>query len=207
MRPELRAGDFDGAITTGVGLVLDTYAGHENSLRGATGETRTYAAPSTHTNSFGGAMSLFWLVLILIVGFLILRAIIRAISGPRMYPPGYGGGPGYGGPGPGFGGGGYGYGGGGGGGFFSGLLGGLGGAFIGNELFGGGRENTTIIEQGGQNAGFVDGGGNYGGDSSGWQSDAGQIDMGGAGGGGWGDSGGGGDFGGGGGGGDSGGGW
>jgi len=72
-------------------------------------------------------MSLLWLAIILFAGFLIIRAIFRAIAGPRPMPPGYGG-PGMGGPGygpPGYGGGyGPGYGGGVGGGFFSGLLGG-----------------------------------------------------------------------------------
>ena len=171
MRGYFRTGDFDTGITTGVNLVLDQYRSHERSLGGAATH-RTYA-PSTSTSSFGGGMSLFWLILILIAGFLIIRAVFRAMSGPRMMPPGYGGGPGmpYGG-GPGYGGG-MGYGGGGGGSFFSGLLGGLGGAFLGNELFGrhdGGNFGDTT------GAGVV-GGDTYNQDASGWQSDAGQADM------------------------------
>jgi hypothetical protein len=212
MRGYLRSGDPDQAIITGVGLVLDQYRSHE---RGLTTHSTVYRAPSTSssTSSIGGGMSLFWLALILIAGFLIIRSIFRAMAGPRPMPPGYG--PGMGGPGmgPPMGyGGGYGPGyGGGGGGFFSGLLGGLGGAWLGNELFGGNR-GTTIIEQGGNQSGVVGDGGVGGGDSAGWQSDAGQADMGGMGGGSWGDSGGGfdsggGGFGDGGGGGDSGGGW
>ena len=207
MRGYLRDGDPDQAILTGVSLVLDQYRSHEHGA--VTRPSTVYQqAPTTSrsTSSFGGGMSLLWLAVILFAGFLIIRAIFRAMAGPRPMPPGYGG-PGMGGPGygpPGYGGGyGPGYGGGGGGGFFSGLLGGLGGAFIGNELFGN-RGGNTIIEQGGNPAGIAGDGGAGGGDSAGWQSDAGQADMGGAGGG-FDGGGGGGDFGGGGG--DSGGGW
>ncbi len=196
-----RSGDYDGGITNGVSLVLNGYRSHEGSLR--TNAQHAYAPVSQSSNNAGfsgGGMSLFWLLLVLVAGFLIIRAIFRAISGPRVMPPGYGGpGPGmpYGG-GPGYGG--YGMGGGmGGGGFFSGLLGGLGGAFIGNELFGR-HDGGGYVDQSGIAGGGYDNGGNLG-DSAGWQSDAGQADMGGASFGGFGDSGGGfggGDFGGGG---------
>lgn len=207
------SGDFNGGINNGVDLTLAEYRSHLGSLRSS--PVRTEAAPIVRNDTGGGFnMSLIWWLIALAVIFFIVRGIFRAIAGPRMMPPGYGGGMGGpmgGGYGPGYGGGGFG----GGGGFWSGMLGGLGGAFLGNELFGnrGGGE----FMQGGQQAGFGgDGGGQYGGgDSGGWQNDAGQADMGNAssggwggdsgGGGGWGDTGGGGgDFGGGG---DSGGGW
>jgi len=212
MRGYLRSGDPDQAILTGVSLVLDQYRSHERAVTHPVSNVYRVPSTSSSTSSFGGGMSLLWIAVILFAGFLIIRAIFRAMAGPRQYPPGYGGGPPMGGPGygpPGYGGGyGPGYGGGGGGGFFSGLLGGLGGAFIGNELFGN-RGGNTIIEQGGNPSGVI-GDGSSGADNAGWQSDAGQADMGGAGGGSWGDSGGGFDSGGGGGdfgGGDSGGGW
>jgi hypothetical protein len=92
----------------------------------------------------------------------------------------------------------------GGGGFWSGLLGGLGGAFLGNELFGN-RNNFGGGEGGGYGSAGVNDPGQSA-DASGWQSDAGQADTSNAGGGGWGDSGGGGGDGGGWGGGDGGGG-
>jgi uncharacterized protein len=211
MRSYFRQGDYNGGIKTGVNLILDGYRSHMRSYDGSRNTAAVPQAarvPATSNQSTGGFhMGFFWLLIILLAGFMIIRALFRAMSGPRMMPPGGPGpGPGYGGPGYG-GGGGYGYGGGGGGGnFFSGLLGGLGGAFLGNELFGN-RGGQTIIQD--PNAAGFAGGGNAG-DASGWQSDAGQADMGNAGGGDWGgggfDSGGGGDFGGGGGG-DSGGGW
>jgi hypothetical protein len=74
------------------------------------------------------------------------------------------------------------------------LLGGLGGAWLGNELFGHQNVGTgawsNVDPTGGQAPA----------DAGGWQSDPGQADMGGAGGGDWGGGGfGGGDFGGGGG--------
>jgi uncharacterized membrane protein YgcG len=199
MRGYFRGGDFDTGIQTGVNLALDQYRSHERAVGAST--RRTIPLTTTTQQSFGG-FGVFWFILTVIAGFLILRAIFRAFAGPRMMPPGYGG-PGYGGPGPGFGGGyGPGYGGGGGGGFggggggfFSGLLGGLGGAWLGNELFGN-RGNTNIID-GNQAAGF-DGNQSIA-DNSGWQSDAGQADMNDASFGGYGDSGGGFDAGGGGG--------
>jgi uncharacterized protein len=188
MRGYFRSGDFDTGVTTGVNLVLDTYRGHERGLGAAAGTSRALAS-SPQSQSLGG-FGLFWLILTLLAGFLIIRSIFRAFTGPRMMPPGYGpgpgpGGPGFGGPGYGPGYGGYGFGGGGGG-FFSGLLGGLGGAWLGNELFNHGGNMLG----GGQAAGFG-GDPSAGVDASGWQSDAGQADMGNASFGGFGDSGGG----------------
>ena len=210
MRGYFRTGDFDQGITTGVGLILSGYRSHERAL---TPQGARAAAPASSQSFGGGGMSLLWLILILLAGFLIIRAVFRALmgGGQRMMPPGYGapgygpqgGMPGYGMPG---------YGGGGGGSFFSGLLGGLGGAFIGNELFGhqnyGGGFGGTAAGLPGADPGSQA-------DQSGWQSDPGQADMGnssfgdfGSSGGGFGDSGGfGGGDGGGFGGGDSGGGW
>jgi hypothetical protein len=78
---------------------------------------------------------MLWWIIVAVAGFLILRSVLRAFSAPRYYggapgaPP-----PGTPPPGPGYGPG-YGYGGFGGGSFWSGLLGGLGGAWLGNELF------------------------------------------------------------------------
>jgi uncharacterized protein len=219
IRGYFKSGDFDGGLNAGVDSTLSIYQQHLGSVR------RNNAEPVTTHQNVGGGFHMSWIVILIVlfVAFLIIRSIFRAMMGPRNFGggPGYGpgpGGPGYGGPG--YGGGyGPGYGGGmggGGGGFFSGLLGGLGGAFIGNELFGGRRDDVG----GGINGGFGGndanmGGGNAGQDASGWQSDAGQADMGNASFGDFGGSGGGGDSGGGwggggdsgGGGGDSGGGW
>ena len=212
------SGDFNGGVTNGVDLALSTYRSHLGAVR-VHANAAPVAAPVASSETGGGFnMSIIWWLISLAVIFFIVRGIFRAIAGPRMMPPGYGGGPMGGGPmgggyGPGYGGGGMG-GGMGGGGFFSGLLGGLGGAFLGNELFG--NRGGEGFNNGGQQAGFNDGGQYQ--DNSGFQSDAGQADMGNSSfgsyggndsGGGWGggdSGGGGGDFGGGGGG-DSGGGW
>lgn len=206
MRASFQTGDFDQGITTGVNLILAQYRSHQSGLGTSAGAQQRAQIPVTNRQSSGGFMSLILLGLLLLAGFLIIRAIFRALFARRM-PPGYGQGPGPGQP-PMMGGPGYGGGMGGGGSFFSGLLGGLGGAFLGNELFRGGGQSL------GGGAGMAGLGGDQGAgvDSSGWQSDAGQADMGNAGGGGWGDSGGGFDAGGGGGfdgggGGDAGGGW
>ncbi len=193
------SGDFNGGINNGVDLTLAQYRSHLGSLRGPVNNTAP--APAVRNETGGGFnMSIIWWLIALAVIFFIVRGVFRAIAGPRMMPPGYGGGqmggPMGGGYGPGYGGGGFG-----GGGFWSGMLGGLGGAFLGNELFGGGR--NMFNQNPGQQAGMGDGGQFGGGDASGFQNDAGQADMGNASSGGWG----GGDSGGGWGGGDSGGGW
>jgi uncharacterized membrane protein YgcG len=215
MASAFNAGDFDGGVTNGVDLVLAQYRSHMGAVRTA---PVGMAAPALVANPTGGGfnMGVIWWLIALAVIFFIVRGVFRALSGPRMSPPGYGGGPGpagpmgggygpgYGGYGPGYGGG-FGYGGGGGG-FWSGMLGGLGGAFLGNELFGGNR--TEVVEQNpGLNAGMgpnLGGGFPGGGDAGGFQNDPGQADMGnasfggwgggdsGGGGGGWGDMGGGG---------------
>jgi uncharacterized membrane protein YgcG len=204
------SGDFNGGISNGVDLTLSQYRSHLGAL---TQKKASYApigsGENVRSSQAGFNLSWIWVLIVLAVIFFIIRGIFRAMAGPRMMPPGYGGGGG-GGPmmgggyGPGYGGG---YGGGGGGSFWSGLMGGLGGAFLGNELFGGGRRDDF----GGNQAGVADQGQSQV-DNSGFQSDPGQADMGNAsfggwgggdsGGGGWGDSGGGGgggDFGGGGG--------
>ena len=209
MESDFKNGDFDTGITSAVSSILGIYRSHLSSMPGAAnsvpaGQGRAY---SNSSSTGGFRLSGFWLIVLLVAAFLVLRSLIRAMTAPRpMYPPGAvpPGAQGYGAPGYG-----PGYGGGGGGSFFSGLLGGLGGAFLGNELFG----NRGGGSAGGWGGSDVSGGAAGGGaapDAGGWGSDAGQADMGGSSsgdwsGGGFGDSGGGGDFGGGGG--DSGGGW
>ena len=209
MEAQFKDGDFDGGITTAVSGILGIYRSHMSPLNGANGA----ALPATRSNASAPAFRLngFWLIVILIAAFLVLRSLMRAMSTPRQYigAPGAPGRPGA--PAQGYG---PGYYGGGGGGFWSGLLGGLGGAWLGNEMFrGGGGGGAGGASAGGWGSGDSGGAGG-GGDSGGWSSDAGQADVGGSSGGDWsgggfggGDSGG--DFGGGdgGGGGDSGGGW
>jgi uncharacterized protein len=183
IRGYFKSGDYDGGLNAGVDSAISIYQQHLSALNQPTQHRYVQQQPVTTHQDVGGGFNLnwIWLLVILFVVFMIIRAIFRAMSGPRNYGgPGYGpgpGGPGFGG-GPGYGGGyGPGYGGGGGGGFFSGLLGGLGGAFIGNELFGGNRGGETIINENGggvDQAGMAAGGGQ---DASGWQSDPGQADM------------------------------
>ncbi len=225
MESQFRSEDFDAGITSAVGGVLNVYRAHAGSLRQSGSSTGVPATRSSVATRTGVHLSMFWWIIIIVVGFLILRSVMRALSTPRSYgppgaPPGTPGapggmppagyGPGYGG----YGGGGYG----GGGSFWSGLLGGLGGAWLGNEMFGNRGGGAIGPADAGQTS-APDAGGGWGGGGDaggGWQSDAGQTgsgsagDWGGGGFGGGGDAGGfgGGDFGGGGGGGgDSGGGW
>jgi len=216
MEAQFKAEDYDGGITTAVNGILNVFRAHLNVApnNGAANNVPAVPSTSSYPARRHSGVSVFTFIIFIVIGYLILRSIFRAMSGPRYY----GGGPGYGpgqGAGPGPAGPGYGgYGGpgyyGGGGGFWSGLLGGLGGAWLGNEMFG--NRGTTIMEQPGGAMMPADQGGSWGGgDAGGWANDAGQADMGASSGGDWsgGGFGGGGDFGGGGfgGGGDSGGGW
>lgn len=199
MEAQFKQEDYNGGLTTGVGGVLGVYRSHLSSLqRGGSAAYAPVSRTSTSASTGGVHINMFWIIIFIIVGYLIIRSITR----PRYYgppgAPGQGGTPAGGMPGgPGAGYGGYGYGGG--GSFFSGLLGGLGGAWLGNEMFNRGEGGGT-----GNEAGMI---GGAPADPGGFTSDAGQADLGGSSGGDWGGGGfGGGDFGGGGGG-DSGGGW
>ena len=175
MEAQFRGEDYDAGITNAVDGILGIYRSHLGSLQSAqsnqSGSTAIVPVSNSPANR-GVHISMFWWIIIAIVGFLLLRSILRAASAPR-----YSGAPGTSAPsGPGYGPG-YGYGGyGGGGSFWSGLLGGLGGAWLGNELFrGGGGMPGAGTPAGG------DAGGSWGGaDGGGWQSDAGQADLGGA---------------------------
>lgn len=223
MEREFRNEAYDSGLLFGVDGVLAVYRQHMMTRSGAIIPQAGAPAAAPRAVAGGVHISMFWWIIIIVVGFLILRSIMRSMSAPRYGPPGMPGAPppgatppggmppaGYG---PGYGPG-YGYGGGGGS-FWTGLLGGLGGAWLGNELFGQRGGGGAIGPADAAQPGAPDGGGGWGGDTSGWQSDAGQADMGAASSGDWsgggfggGDSGGGGDFGGGdAGGGDSGGGW
>jgi uncharacterized membrane protein YgcG len=211
MESQFRSENYDAGVTGAVDGILNIYRAHLSGLQRTSGGA---TLPATrNVNSGGFHIPMFWWIIIAIVGFLVLRSILRAMSAPRNYgggavPPG-GVPPGGAGYGPGYGYGGFG---GGGGSFWSGLLGGLGGAWLGNELFRGGGGGIAPT-QAGQITSDSGGGWGNAADSGGWQSDAGQADISGSSGGDWsgggfggGDSGGGGDFSGGGGG-DSGGGW
>jgi uncharacterized protein len=207
MESQFRSENYDAGVTGAVDALLNIYRAHAGSLQQRA--SNGYAPPAARNAASGGIhISMFWWIIIAVVGFLILRSILRAFSAPRYYGGAPGASPG---PMPGPGGPGYGpgYGGfGGGGSFWSGLLGGLGGAWLGNELFRGG--GSVAPTQAGQLPADTGGGWGATTDSGGWQSDAGQADIGGASGGDWSGGGFGGDVGGGdigGGGGDSGGGW
>lgn len=210
MQAQFRAGDYDGGVTTAVNGIFDVYRSHLQSLNSNSGYARQ---PVTAQTGASGISSFWWIVMGL-VAFFVIRSVMRAATVARYYgspaaalPPGQT--PAASGtappaatsaaapaPAPGYGYGGYGWGG---GGFLSGLLGGLGGAWLGNELFRGGGGFGGI-------GGGIAGSGSAP-DAGGWQADPGQAGIGGGAGGDWGGGGfGGGGFGGGFGGGDFGGG-
>jgi uncharacterized protein len=182
MEAQFKAENYDAGITGAVGAVLNVYRAHLSGLRPGSGALAPAASRVPASSTGGFQLSMFWWIVLIVVGFLVVRSIVRAASAPRYYggpvPPGAAGGPGYG---PGYGGYGPGYGGwGGGGSFWSGLLGGLGGAWLGNELFGQRAGGGMIAPaDAGQVMQQPDAGGGWGGgDAGGWQPDAGQADMG-----------------------------
>ncbi|MGA8535496.1 MAG: TPM domain-containing protein, partial [Candidatus Tumulicola sp.] len=142
MESQFRTQDYDAGIAAAVDGILSVYRAHLNGLRQKGAAPASAPAPASSTFSTGGFhISMLWWIVIVVVGFLILRSVMRTMSAPRYGAPGMppGATPPAGTPGPApyggmpFGG----YGGGGGGSFWSGLLGGLGGAWLGNEMFGG----------------------------------------------------------------------
>jgi uncharacterized protein len=202
--------DYDGGLTRAVQII-------ERSLEGATVVNREAKVPAVlprHAEAGNpkpaqSTMGTFLLILLGIVGVLVVLKVLGGLlgrsansgypgqmGGMGMQRPGMGQGPGY------FGGGG-GYGGGRGGGFFSSLMGGIGGAVAGNWLydqFSGrhGNVNSSDASSHDTGAGIPDQGGDAiigadddpgGGtswDDGGGGNDAGGGDWGGGGGGDWG---------------------
>ncbi|MGB7015799.1 MAG: TPM domain-containing protein, partial [Candidatus Cybelea sp.] len=122
MEAQFRSEDYDAGITGAVSAILNIYRAHRGNLNRTQSGEAGVAAPAAQRTSRLRHTSMFWWVILAIVGFLILRSVLRAASGARYYrgappgapgaaPPGTPPGPGYGAP-PGYGYGGYGGGGG-----------------------------------------------------------------------------------------------
>jgi uncharacterized protein len=183
-------GDFDKGLIQGVEAIRTAVA-EVGGMAAATARPavirRVPPAPHRGGSGLGALVVIGLVILAVLIGLRLLGGLFgagRGYAGPAMGRPGYGG-PGYGG---------------GGGGFFSGLLGGLGGAVAGNWLYDqfgrrhyGGGDYTT-----GESTPSAPDGGDWG---AGAEGDWGGSDAGGGGGADWGggDAGGGGDWGGGGG--------
>ena len=86
------SGDFNGGVNNGVDLTLSHIAAI--SAEPAQHDRTRRRAPTVRNDTGGGFnMSIIWWLIALAVIFFIVRGIFRAIAGPRMMPPGYGGGP------------------------------------------------------------------------------------------------------------------
>ena len=99
--PVFAQGNFDRASRPRVGLIVNTYRGHESSLNAARRSPSVPTSPSSVQRSQSGGfnMGCIWWIIILAVIFFIIRGIFRAMAGPRMYGrarlrsgPGYGAG-------------------------------------------------------------------------------------------------------------------
>ncbi len=142
---EFRKKDFDGGLERGVAEIERTLEGVSvgNRRVGPGRALPVPVGPGAHRGAAGGGGGMMYTFLLIGLGIFAVLIILRLLGGlfgrsQGGYPNQMGMGgprPGMGPGGPGYYGGGGGYGGGRGGGFFSGLLGGLGGAMAGNWLY------------------------------------------------------------------------
>ncbi len=92
MESQFHSENYDAGITGAVDAILSVYRAHLGSLQ----RTSSGAAlPAERSMQPGGIhISMFWWIIIAIVGFLILRSILRVFSAPRYFggapgaPPG-----------------------------------------------------------------------------------------------------------------------
>lgn len=168
---EFKKSDYDAGLKQGIERLVsiaDRFPIGEAppaKIKPQPGTRLTNTAPQAPLPRNQGGSSIMTLLL-LGLGIVILVSVLRSVFAGRSFGgggggPGMGRGPGYGGGGGGYGGG-PGYGGGGGGGFFSGMLGGLGGAVLGNwaydKLSGHGHsDQSTGLGQGTESAGVWSG--------------------------------------------------
>jgi len=140
---EFKNQNFDAGLSRAVKVIDDELRASQPAAARAA-QSAPVAAPARNVpapehRGGGGLMTLIPIVLIIVailIAVRVLGALFRGSGGGYGGGPGRMGGPGYGGGGPGYGGGGGGYGGGGGGGgFFSNIMGGIGGAMAGNWLY------------------------------------------------------------------------
>jgi len=180
---EFRQRNFDAGLIAGAQTIERTVGDVGGLKQARSGAPAPAPAPAQARRGSGGGLGVLMIIGLVIVGVLLVTRLFggnRAGYGPGQMPmqgrPGYGpgmGGPGYG---PGYGAPGYGRG----GGFFSGLLGGLGGAMAGNWLyvqFRGHNHPGTPTDYTGadaSNTGGAEPGGDWGSTSGDWGgSDAG----------------------------------
>ncbi|MHB8462449.1 MAG: TPM domain-containing protein, partial [Vulcanimicrobiaceae bacterium] len=108
MQSSFKAGDFDGGISGAVNSILSIYHSHLGSLHNGVATVPRYANGTSVSNVTSGGFHMpgwIWIVAILFIAYLVIRAIFRAIFGAagRMMGGGapmnpMGGGPMMGGP-------------------------------------------------------------------------------------------------------------
>lgn len=162
--------EHDKGLLEGVRYVDRTISENEGGAARPKSELAPVAQRGEHHNipGAGGGIGMGWIVwaVIILIGFFILRALFRGLTGGGGRPGyggGYGPGPGGPGPGPGWGGGG------GGGGFMSNMLGGLFGAAAGNWIY-----DSFFRGGSGMGGGFSGGGGSF---TSGRDASDGGVDT------------------------------
>jgi len=163
--------EHDKGLLEGVRYVDRTISENEGGAARPKSELAPVAQRGENHNvpGAGGGIGMGWIiwVVIILIGFFILRGLFRALTGGGARP-GYGGGygPGPGGPGPGPG---WGGGGGGGGGFLTNMVGGIFGAAAGNWLY-----DSFFRGGSGMGGGVSGGGGSF---SSGRDASDGGVDT------------------------------
>ena len=94
MEAQFKAADFNGGITDAAGSLVGIYRSHLGSLQNANAPVRAYGAPATVPGAGiaspvqhrKGPNVVFWLILF-IVGFLVVRSIMRASAQRPPYGP------------------------------------------------------------------------------------------------------------------------
>ena len=92
IRSAFNSGDFNGGITNGVDLTLSQYRSHLGALHQRTSYAPIGSGQHIRSSQAGFNMGWIWILIVLAVIFFVIRGIFRALAGPRMMPPGYGGG-------------------------------------------------------------------------------------------------------------------
>ncbi len=88
MESQFKAEDYDGGVTSAVSGILNVYRSHLSTNSRQSNNQIAVPRSSALVRNGGFHISMFWWIVIIVVGFLIVRSIVRAASAPRHGPGG-----------------------------------------------------------------------------------------------------------------------